>query len=377
MHRSTAKFTLIASLAVMASAPLAACKKEGAAGSKSDTLAYLPKDAAMVATASMEKARSSELFKKNQERIMGQLPPDLAKFKATCGIDPLADLDSMVVGIGGDPQADGGTVIVMEGKIDKAKVEACILKIGKEETGADVTPEVKGKVTAYPALEMATYFPAEHTLVLAKGGAGAVATLEAIAGGANVKANKPVMDMVGKVDSDSTFSIAGVIPASMAGPMASMGGSPQSLHASVKMDSGIDVDAAIMFANEEEAKQMSMLASMGLSAAKGQPPLEGIVDNIKIVAEGATLKINADLTGEQIQTISDMAGGPTAGAPAAPMGMDPAAGAADPTGMDPAAGTADPTGMDPAAGAADPTGMDPAADPAAGAAEPAAEDGVE
>ncbi|MCP4445524.1 MAG: hypothetical protein GY811_09305 [Myxococcales bacterium] len=118
-------------LAAVTFAPTA-CEKEdasrgGASGASGEMLSFLPKDSIGVASISWSQARESSLFKKYESEMLKELPGEVAKIKEDCGIDLVADINTIVAAAYTDSKK---SIIAVKDAFDQGKVEACVTKMG-------------------------------------------------------------------------------------------------------------------------------------------------------------------------------------------------------------------------------------------------------
>ncbi|MEM9490986.1 MAG: hypothetical protein AAGC55_17690, partial [Myxococcota bacterium] len=211
--------TLAAAVLALAVAPLAACDKGSGGGSAAvaDMMAYIPADAKMVGGMALDKARSSELYKKFEPKMMEQMPEEFNEFKKTCGMDPVKELNSVVFGMQ-NPQDEDSVVIAVSGTFNQDKVNKCMTEqVKKDGKEAKITKD--GKFTTYVSDGKDTinlYWPNDNTVVIAPGAMEDLAKLKALVGGKSIKENKEIMAMVGKTDTGSAMWMAGMVPADMA-----------------------------------------------------------------------------------------------------------------------------------------------------------------
>lgn len=301
MNRRNFAITTLA-LSALAFAPSTACKKEGgggATGSSADMLSYMPKDTSAVIGISWSKARSSDLFKKYEAKIMtGDAAKKAADMKEKCGIDIMADLKTVVVSMGKDIQDESDVIVAIKGNFDQPKVEACITKMGGT---------VEGGVYTTDGEPMNAYWPAADTMLFAKGLT--AEQMKAATAAGTVKDNAPLMALIGKVDSGATLWGAGMVPPEAGAMMGGMGKPPTGAHLTVNVDSGVNATVGMDFTSEDDAKGMASMITMGLSMGKGQPGMKEILEGISSEQSGSVVTIKAKLSGEQIKQMEEMSGG--------------------------------------------------------------------
>lgn len=302
MNRRNLAVTAFA-LTAMAFATISACKKEsggGAAGSSGDMLSYLPKDTTMIVGVSWSKATGSDIFKKYESKIMADAPKELATIKEKCGLDPMKDLGSLVISGGKDIADESDTIIAVKGSFDKAKLEGCVTKMGGT---------VEGGVMTIEGEPMNIYWPANDTLLLAKGMT--ADQMKAATKDGSAKDNEMIMGYIKKVDSSATIWAAGLVPAEAAGQMGGMGKPPKGFYFDLSVSSGVNGKVGLVFESEDDAKGTMAMVTMGMTMAKGQVPenMKGMVEKVKTKQDGKAIVISAKFSGKDIDAVEGLVGG--------------------------------------------------------------------
>lgn len=301
MNRRQLAITTLA-LSALAFAPTSACKKDksggnGVSGGSADMLGSMPKDSAAVIGISWSKARDSALFKKYEEKLMtGDAADEAAEMKEKCGIDMMADLKTIILAPGKSMQDDEKDVTVaVKGNFDKAKVEACITKMGG--TVADGVYTKDGK-------PINVYWPSADTIVLSP--KYSVEQLKAFAS-ASVKDNAELMALIGKVDSGATIWAAGMVPPELGAMTGGMAKAPTGAYLTLNINSGINATLGGVFESEDDAKGAAGALNMVLPMAKQQAA--GMLDDISSEQSGKSIILKAKISGEQINKLVSMTGG--------------------------------------------------------------------
>ncbi len=109
--------------------------------------AYVPAEATAVAFANVRGIMDSEF----RQRLRQLLPTgqDKEKLQAETGIDIERDIDTVVAGMTGTGPADGGSLVMLRGRFDVARIEALATQHG-------ATPEEYRKIRVLKAPEAAT-----------------------------------------------------------------------------------------------------------------------------------------------------------------------------------------------------------------------------
>ncbi len=286
-------------LAAVALAP--ACSKDDAGGgsskgASSGMLSMLPKDSAGVIGISWAKARKSALFKQYESKIMENIPGEVGKIKSECGIDLLADINTIVVG--GNEDSDKA-VIAVRGNFDQAKVEGCVVKMGGTSENGIYT--VEGEVTN-------AHWVGKDTVLLSEGLS--PDKIKAAASAGSVKDNAKLMGLIKKIDTDATIWAVGEVPGELGGMMGMMGEVPHSVFLSLSVTSSIKAKVGLVFDSSDDASKTKTAIGMGLAMAKGQPEAKDfkeLLDSVSTEVDGKAVVIKAKVTDTQLAQLQDMA----------------------------------------------------------------------
>jgi hypothetical protein len=310
----------LAVLAVMA----AACQKGGGGaggggggtvqGAAASALDSLPKETGMVVGFSFQKFKSTKLF----DLIQGAIPPDgktqIDEFKATCSIDFMNDLDSVIVGGGGNIDKDRVLVLV-KGKWDEAKVGKCATDMGAKK-GKPITTAKDGAITTYTA-------QGEQPIHVAWAGDTALLTPASMEGDktyladllkvkSTVKDNKPFMDILGKVDTTATF-YAALLPdpgSEAATSLAQATGGTEKMTAAwvtVNLAKDLNVNGGMRFGTDAEAAAVAKRMTDGIAQAKSDPNMGQYMQAVTVAQAGTDVNLKMSLTEQQIDQLLQMA----------------------------------------------------------------------
>tara|TARA_R110002096_G_scaffold143328_2_gene299145 strand:+ start:1676 stop:2590 length:915 start_codon:yes stop_codon:yes gene_type:complete len=293
----------IATTALLAAISLAptACSKDkaggggGASAASAGMLTMLPKDSAGVVGISWAKARSSDLFKQYESKLMKQIPGEVAKIKTECGIDLVADINTVVVAGNTDTKK---AVVAVRGSFDQAKVEACIVKMGGTNEGGVYT--VEGEVTN-------AYWAGKDVVLLSEGLS--PDQIKAASAEGSVKDNAPLMKLISKIDTSATIWAVGEVPPEVGSMMGAMGKAPNSGYLSLGITSSVKLKVGMIFDSAEDASSTKAMIGMGLSMAKGQPaakPFKKLLDGISTELSDDTVVISAKITEADLTQLQGM-----------------------------------------------------------------------
>ena len=294
------------------------CDKGGSGGgSAAGMIESMPAGTTAVFGMSFDKLRATKQFKESMDKAMADAPPEYAKAKEICGMDPIESISSVVVAIPTDPDREKDQIIVaVSGKFEKSKVNECLPKLVKEfgKEGESINIEEEGKLTKYSSGKgdkAYLYWPNANTVVLSIGGMESESPepLAAMIAGEKLKGKAAVMDMVGKADKGAAMWFAGAVPAQLAegaGPMAAM--VPKQGYGTLELSKGMSLKVSLIMENADSATGLvGLINSMGLPQLKQLPQAAqfmDVIDAIKFEAKDGMVNITLDLTQEQLDKIA-------------------------------------------------------------------------
>jgi hypothetical protein len=283
---------------------------QGAAASALDNL---PKETGMVVGFSWKKFKDSKIFGMIQENIPPEGKTQLQQFKDTCNIDFLNDIESVIIGGGGNVDKDR-VVVLVKGKWDEAKVSKCATDMGPKQ-GKKVTTTKDGAITSY-AVE------GENTVHVAWAGDTMILTPASMQGDktyladllkvkSTVKDNKPFMDVLGKADSSATF-YAALLPdpgSEAATSLSQATGGTEKLTAawlSINLGKDLNVNGGGRFATDAEAAAVVKRLNDGIAQAKNDPNAGPYLSSIAVSQAGPELSLKLSLTEQQVDQLLAM-----------------------------------------------------------------------
>jgi hypothetical protein len=274
----------------------------GSAGAKG-ALGMLPKDADVVMGVDFASLRSSALYKEYSPMLISAMGDKLAKFKDTCGFDPIEQIGTLTAGVKGD-KADQDVTMVVTG-FSKDKVVDCLKKAAeKEGKGNEVKIDGDYVEIAAPKGTVGALFT-DAGILIHKTASG-FATKDALvaqskqAADASPAGSKTFMDVFGKVDTKSGFWFVanGNAPQMQSSPV-----KMKVAWGSIKVSDGLSADIAATMNSEADAKQIVDMAKAQLDQVKGA----GMLQDASAEASGADIHIKASMTKEQLEMIASMA----------------------------------------------------------------------
>jgi hypothetical protein len=248
----------------------------------------LPADADTVISVNVKQVLGSEIVK---QYALGQLKDflkgqDAQKFLTDLGLDPLKDIDRVVLGGSGTDQADMKFLAVVRGTFDPDKLyDAAVAQTKKDADHFSLVKDGDGKVFKYqPDNGNPVYATVVDKTAVVLGSEKKLVSAAAAGKGAGV--SKELAALIGKMDDKNSVWVAAVVkgkldnlklPGGGAG-----GGNPavqkqlaalESITAVVNVTGDINLEVALGMKDEEAADQMGQTVAQGLQQVKGLLPL--------------------------------------------------------------------------------------------------------
>ena len=270
-----------------------------------DDLAYLPAASDIIAQIDLAKLRSSALYKSFLEpKLREALEKDgkFAQFKAKCGMDPVAELTSISLGMTGSDDPQG--VVIVHG-MDKAKSMACLEKAKAEMEAEGSKYTIAGEIITVTAKDgktsVMTFIDADSA-VLQIGPAVNKDTLAAVlVGTAGVKSSAAFMDLYGKTKAGTVrFLVNGNMKQLQNNPM---GIKPKAVFGSIDITDGLGVIVAARLNSDAEATQLAATINGQVAQAKA------FVTKADVTAQGSDVRLDVAMSSEQMTALAGMAGG--------------------------------------------------------------------
>jgi hypothetical protein len=301
IHRT--KLAVVFAAAAMLA--IAGCSKDkGGSAAAGSAMSYMPSNASIVGGFSVSKVRDSKAFGKFKEQILGGMPRELREVQEKCGMDFVKDVDNIVVGV--NVEQEGG-VFAITGSFGQDKLLECL-----KTQEADTTATKDGDFVTYKSgsKEAHLLWPSGNTVVASDQSEKSLDDFKKSVGG-GLKDNKEVMALVDSADKSAALWAAGKIPSEMAQGAGALGAVPSAFHVSVNIGDGIDAKIGLRFASDDEAKKASDQANTLLKQFKEGPQgamFGAYMKDLSIGADGKDIIVKIKLSGEQMDSLSGMAG---------------------------------------------------------------------
>ncbi len=309
-----------------AAALIVACNKGGGGGGPAGggaagimaaapgALDLIPKDAAVVAGINWSKFKGTKFHNMLLANLPAEAKTELDGMKQACSIDPLNDLDSIVVGVLGNLDKSSRAVIIVKGNWNRDKINKCATAMG-EKKGKKMTVTNEGDISSYTP-------EGEKTMNVGWAGDLMVFTSQSMEGdkaflsdvlkkASSVKDNKPLMDLLGKTDQSGTIYGAVVAPpgSDMTTAFNKMTGGTEKLagaYGTIKLASDLDMNVGFRFATDADAKAVADKMSKELEGAKQSPQGGQFLNNSSVKADGTDTVVSVKLDEKQLDQVTEM-----------------------------------------------------------------------
>lgn len=293
-----------------------ACKKNksGASGSSAaaSDLSLLPADSEMVLSINVAQIRNSALWKDVGKQLTDKANDDekLKELKTACGVDPVADITSVAIGMKGFSGDNPDGVIIVHG-LSKAKLtsDTCFnkLKAEAEKDGSTITKDGdvylnKGKE---PSDNAAAMFVGDDTLLITGGTIGTKDGITAIAKGNNgLKSSSAFTDVYKNVDANGSMWLVINGNSALFDKAAALGAKPKAVWGTLKVADGVSFDGGARFASADDAKKLADLVNQQIN----NPMIKGMVDKLEVKADGTDLKGTLEMSRAKLDALKAQLG---------------------------------------------------------------------
>jgi hypothetical protein len=320
-------FSFAASVTLAATLVSAGCNKGGGGGipgasggagklegSASSALDLVPKDTGLVFGFNWGKFKGSKFYDMLITAIPAEGKKTLDEFKASCSIDYLNDLDSVVFASGGNMDKSRALIIV-KGNWNEDKVAKCATAMG-EKKGKKITVAKDGNITSYtPAGEKTVHvgWVGDMLVLTPSSMEGDKAFLsDVLKKTSSVKDNKPFMDLLGKTDTSATMYAAFLPPpdSEAAGSLGKMTGGTEKMaggYITLKLGKDLDINAGVRFATDADAKSVTERARKEFDSAKKNPQAAEFLKNASVAQSDKDMVVKINLDSAQLDKLTEMA----------------------------------------------------------------------
>jgi hypothetical protein len=285
-------------------------KLEGPAASAMDVL---PRETGLVFGFSWTSFKQTNFYPMLTSALPKEGADRLAEIKQTCGIDVMNDLESIIVGSGGNLD-QSRMLILVKGKWNEDKASKCAAAMGPK-MGKPVATAKDGNITTYTV-------EGEQPVHVGWSGDTMVLTPAAMEGDrtyladmlkqtATVKDNKPFMDLLGKVDTSATLWAAVLPPpdSDMTTSLQQLTGGTEKVTGgwmSLKLTSRLETFGGVRMASEAEAKTVHDKMAQELEGARKNPQMGEFLKSATVTQAGSDVNLRLTLDEAQMTKLSDM-----------------------------------------------------------------------
>lgn len=266
----------------------------------------LPAGQQMVVVANFAAIHDSQLFQTMWPAFLAQHKDAanmLGKTKATCGIDPMQTIDSVVLAM---PSMDGNSdnaafVVSLKGATQK-EVDSCITKLEKAETGNKVTITTDGGVTKYDTGGDSIYMRWVDKNTVVFSAAGKDQLVKMTKGG--LASDRAIGTALSGLKGDAALSLifAGPIPIDQV----ATGAKASLAYGNATLKGGnVGVDVHIVMDSAKSSADVAAKASSQLALAKPALPAQysALVSSIVIKSVASELVITASSTEKDVVSL--------------------------------------------------------------------------
>jgi hypothetical protein len=305
-------------------APLASAPLLGTKGAGDDADKWLLSDPEAVLTINVKQFLASDVVKANMPAIkdaMDQNEHAKAILQAI-GLDPLKDVDSVLVSAAGGSAKDAKALVVIKGKFDTDKIHAALAKEAEKKDKVELAKEGGQQLYGLKMQEQTVWagFASKSVLVITQA---KDSTADAIKNGGTktAKIGKEMKIALGKFSGKESLTFAMIITDELkkaidrAPPqVGKAAGKLQTLTASLTVNDALELNITGHTSESKAAKQLSSNLALVKVAAGGftedLPPIVGkILDEIKISAEKESVIVALKLTKAMMDEVRKLAGG--------------------------------------------------------------------
>lgn len=281
---------------------------KGAAGAQAAVpsktgFAVFPGDSQFVVGVNLASARSSGLWAKYKDKVEAQMASEFAELREACGIDPIGQVQTIIVagkqGGGGEPDA----VVVMKG-LQRASLKTCGEKMAAKE-GKKLTVTEEGNLANYVVDDKNIWaaWLDDSTVVIAPEKDKAYVSARA-AGEGGLAEGSAVMALLKSVDTSAAIYFAA--DTAMMGPQAAMMQGAKGIFGSLKLTDGLALDAGLRFDTPDNAKKMTEMVNQQVGAMKGQlpPQFKTLVEKAVIKQVDKDMVLQLSLSGAELEQLA-------------------------------------------------------------------------
>ena len=292
-------------------AATAGCKRSGGA----DAMALVPKESTIVFSVNFDRLHGSKMWAQVKDAVNDPAAKkDYDEFVQKTGLDPLTQINGLSGGFSGPAGAKPQFAVVLRGKFDEQKIIAYIKQKAKDEgRTTELKSEPYGGKTVYGEQDDAAASFLDGSTLVIGGREWVKKVIDVGAGKAeSVKKNEAVQALMGKAHTDQAVWAVGEVPAGEG--QLPTGGELKAVALSIDLQQGLQAELNGQAGSADDAKKIASDLTAKIAESKKDPQVQmalamsgvgPMLDTLKVAADGQWVKINAALTQQQLDELTN------------------------------------------------------------------------
>lgn len=288
---------------------VAVATKNAMVGDPTSSLRHLSDSTEIVISFTAASARNSSLWKELAPMLEKAGDGDLSKFKTKCGFDPIANFESILIGINSTEKKN--SVIIIKG-FDREELVKCFAIMAKEEKDKKTTLIDEGNFSTIiedGEIQQILGWVDSKTFLISQDNTDKVFIQARIDGVEGLDTVAAFSTYMAKASKKEAFWFAGIFSAGSdaAKQMAAVGNTPEGVFGSLGIAEGLTFDGGMTFADEKAAAATLKIANTQIEGVKGMPGVGGLVKNLKMSIKDSDLLFNLILSKAELEQLIGMA----------------------------------------------------------------------
>ncbi len=304
MHGSIRITALVAALAFAGACgddgEQSAAARAGNSAAERDVIEVFPDDTTGLAGVAVAPLSHTQLFKRFAIPAL-KADGTFARLNSECGIEPLSDVTTVVVGTAGFDDTRS-LLVMLDVEFDRAKAAACMEKLtGKKpvEDGPFVKYESKGGAAMY-----GHWLTPSRLLLATSRERLQKAASSSLADSAQMK------ELLGEVDTSATLWALGTVPGDIAAVMSAAGGeAPRAAYTSIAYKSSMKIHLGLRYDSKKAATAQAKVFNKQLEEMKRNPMMGqfgSLVSATSYKTRDRDVVVDIRLSAKDIDTIARM-----------------------------------------------------------------------
>lgn len=270
-----------------------------------DPLGFLPIDSELVMSLDARAVRASSLWPLVEPKLLAAAEGKVALFAQRCGVDPIASITRVAVGIRGLGGTRPSGVFVIHG-LDRAKIMDCAHRAVARPNpdGSIVGDTIVIHPTPSDPRGIVIRFVGERTCVLLVADGADERSLDAVlAAGAPLRGSPTFSALFERVDTHQALWLVLNGNSKVFDSLASLGVKPRAVWGWFALHGGIVTTLHVQLDTAAEAQQLAQTAQGQLGIIKP------MVDAIDLTAEDADIVVTLSISDQKLQSLIGLIGG--------------------------------------------------------------------